>query len=235
MPSKVVASTAEALHGLTDGMAIAVGGFGLSGNAEALIDAVVEMGIGDLTLVSNNAGAMGTGLARWISAGIVRRFIGSYVGNNKVLQQAIDQKTVAVELQPQGTFVERLRAAGAGLGAFYTPTAAGTALAEDRETRWFDGREMVLETALHVDFALVRAHRSDPFGNLRFHGTSRNFGPAMLMAAQVGVVEAEGIVNLGEIAPNDVHLPGIFVQRILPVPHHQDPIEHRVVRCRNQS
>ena len=230
MPSKVVASVEAALAGLTDGMTIAVGGFGLSGNAEQLIDAVVDSGARELTLVSNNAGAMGIGLARWLQAGIVRRFIGTYVGRNRDLQQAIDDGQVRVELTPQGTFVERLRAAGAGIGAFYTPTAAGTLLAEGKETRRIGGREMVLEHALPVDFALVRAATADPFGNLRFHGTSRNFGPAMLMAARIGVVEAESVVPLGELAPNDIHLPGVFVRRVVHVAHHRDPMQYRVVR-----
>lgn len=232
MPSKVVAGPAAALDGLEGGMTVAVGGFGLSGNPEALIDAVCALGVGRLTLVSNNAGAQGLGLARWLELGLVARFIGSYVGNNVHLQRAIDEGVVDVDLVPQGTFVERLRAAGAGLGAFYTPTAVGTALAGGRETRVFGGREMVLEHALPVDFALVRAAVADPFGNLRFHGTSRNFGPAMLMAARVGVVEAERVVPLGELHPNDVHLPGAFVQRVVHVPTHRDPIERRVVRKR---
>lgn len=234
MPTKVVSSPADALAGLSDGMTIAVGGFGLSGNAESLIDAVLQSGARGLTLVSNNAGAQGIGLARWLQAGIVARFIGSYVGSNKDLQQAIDDGTVDVQLNPQGTFAERLRAAGAGLGGFFTPTGAGTLLAEGKETRRLNGRDMVFETALHVDFALVRAAVADPFGNLRFHGTSRNFGPAMLMAAQVGVVEAETVVALGDLAPNDVHLPGAFVQRVVHVPDHTDPIERRVVRPRGE-
>jgi len=235
MPSKVVESVVDALAGLGDGMTVAVGGFGLSGNAEVLIDAVLETGVRDLTLVSNNAGAMGVGLARWLQAGIVRRFIGTYVGRNEDLQRAIDEGIVEVELTPQGTFVERLRAAGAGIGAFFTPTGAGTLLAEGKETRRLGGREMVLEHALPVDFALVRARTADPFGNLCFHGTSRNFGPAMLMAARVGVVETESVVPLGGLDPNRVHLPGAFVQRVLCVPVHKDPIQHRVVRARESA
>jgi 3-oxoacid CoA-transferase subunit A len=231
--SKQVASAAEALAGLQSGMTVAVGGFGLSGNPEALIEAVLETGVDGLTLVANNAGAQGQGLARWLQAGIVRRFVGSYVGRNADLQQAIDDGSIELELVPQGTFAERLRAAGAGIGAFYTPTAAGTALAEGKESRMLQGREMVLEHALPVDFALVRAHRADPFGNLCFRGTSRNFGPAMLMAAKTGVVEAEEVVELGALDPNQVHLPGVFVQRVLAVGQHADPIERRVVRPRS--
>jgi 3-oxoacid CoA-transferase subunit A len=233
MSGKTVQSVAAALAGLQSGMTVAVGGFGLSGNPEALIAGVLQAGVGELTLVANNAGAQGIGLARWLQAGIVRRFIGSYVGRNADLQRAIDEGSIELELVPQGTFAERLRAAGAGIGAFYTPTAAGTALAEDKEHRMLQGREMVLEHALPVDFALVRAHRADPFGNLCFRGTSRNFGPAMLMAARVAVVEAEEVVPLGGLGPNEVHLPGVFVQRVVEVREHDDPIERRVVRPRS--
>lgn len=232
MSTKQVDSVAAALAGLQSGMTVAVGGFGLSGNPEALIEGVLEAGVDGLTLVANNAGAQGIGLARWLQAGIVRRFVGSYVGRNADLQRAIDEGSIELELVPQGTFAERLRAAGAGIGAFYTPTAAGTALAEGKESRVLQGREMVLEHALPVDFALVRAHRADPFGNLCFRGTSRNFGPAMLMAARVAVVEAEEVVALGALDPNRVHLPGAFVQRIVAVRDHADPIEHRIVRPR---
>lgn len=233
MSSKQVASAAEALAGLQSGMTVAVGGFGLSGNPEALIEAVLETGVDGLTLVANNAGAQGKGLARWLQAGIVRRFVGSYVGRNADLQRAVTEGSIELELVPQGTFAERLRAAGAGIGAFYTPTAAGTALAEGKESRMLQGREMVLEHALPVDFALVRAHRADPFGNLCFRGTSRNFGPAMLMAAKTAVVEAEEVVELGALDPNQVHLPGAFVQRVVEVRQHEDPIERRVVRPRS--
>ncbi len=232
MPSKCAASPAAALAGLESGMSIAVSGFGLSGNPEALIAAVLDRGVQDLTLVSNNAGALGQHLATWLQAGIVRRFVGTYVGTNADLQGAMDAGTVATELVPQGTFVERLRAAGAGLAAFYTPTGAGTQVAEGKEVRTFEGRPHLLEHALHVDFALVRARVADPFGNLRFHGTSRNFAPVMAMAARVAVVEAEQVVPLGGIHPNDVHLAGAFVQRVVEVQFHRDPIEKRTVRPR---
>lgn len=230
MPSKICASPAAALEGLSSGMTVAVSGFGLSGNPEALIAAVVARGVTDLTLVSNNAGALGRGLATWLQAGIVRRFIGTYVGDNQDLQRALDDGSVEVQLVPQGTFVERLRAAGAGLAAFYTPTGAGTVVAEGKEVRHFHGRPHLLETALPVDLALVRARTADPAGNLRFHGTSRNFAPAMAMAARVAVVEAEQVVPLGGLDPNDVHLPGAFVQRVVHVAQHVDHIEKRTVR-----
>lgn len=223
--SKQVADVAAALHGLRDGMTLAVSGFGLSSNPERLIAAVVEHGVRDLTLVANNAGALGLGLATWLEHGLVRRFIGTYVGDNAHLQAAIDEGVVDVRLVPQGTFVERLRAAGAGLAGFYTPTGVGTVVAEGKEQRTFDGRTYLLERALPVDFAFVRAHRADPFGNVRFWGTGQNFGPAMAMAAATTVVEADGVVALGELAPDDVHLPGAFVQRVLEVTEHDDVVE----------
>jgi 3-oxoacid CoA-transferase subunit A len=230
MIGKQVADLDEALDGLEPGMTVAVSGFGLSSNPEALIRGVVERGIGDLTLVANNAGAVGLGLATWLEHGLVRRFIGTYVGNNAHLQRAIDVGVVDVQLVPQGTFVERLRAAGAGLAGFYTPTGVGTVVAQGKEMRDFEGRTYLLERALPVDFAFVRAHRADPFGNVRFHGTGHNFGPAMAMAAAQAVVEADEVLPLGGIAPDDVHLAGAFVQRVLHVPEHDDVVEAHVAR-----
>jgi 3-oxoacid CoA-transferase subunit A len=192
----------------------------------------VASGAQNLTLVSNNAGSIGLGLATWLKAGIVRRVICTYVGNNRDLQAAMDEGRVAVDIIPQGTFVERLRAAGAGLAGFYTPTGVGTVVAEGKEERIFEGRRYLLERALPVDFALIRAHRADPFGNVRFWKTSRNFAPAMAMAARITVVEAEQVVSLGGIAPDDVHLPGAFIQRVVHVPEHADVIENRTVRAR---
>lgn len=230
MNGKVV-DIGAALDGLEPGMSVAVSGFGLSSNPEVLIRTVVERRIGDLTLVANNAGALGRGLATWLEHGLVRRFVGTYVGNNTHLQAAIDEGTVDVQLVPQGTFVERLRAAGAGLAGFYTPTGVGTVVAEGKELRHFDGRPFLLERPLPVDFAFVRASKADPFGNLRFHGTGHNFGPAMAMAARVAVVEADSVVPLGGIAPDDVHLAGAFVQRVLHAPVHDDPIEAQLARA----
>lgn len=229
---KLVGGAGDALAGLTDGMTVAVSGFGLSSNPEALIAAMLDHRVRGLTLVSNNAGAMGRGLARWLQAGIVARVVCTYVGSNHDLQRAMASGAVAVEMVPQGTFVERLRAAGAGIAAFYTRAGAGTVVAEGKEVRSFGGHEHLLEQALPCDFAFVRAFVADPFGNLRFHGTGANFGPAMAMAARVAVVEADHVVPLGGIAPDDVHLPGAFVQRVWHVPGHEDFIEHRTVRPR---
>ena len=232
MPTKVRDSVAQALEGLVDGDVIAVAGFGLSGNPEALIAGVRDSGARHLTLVSNNAGSIGLNLATWLQAGIVDRVICSYVGNNADLQAALDAGRVQVDIIPQGTFVERLRAAGAGLAAFYTPTGVGTVVAEGKEERVFNGRRYLLEEALPVDWALVRVHRADPFGNARFWRTSRNFSDAMAMAARTTVLEAEELVNLGAFDPDDVHLPGAFVQRVVQVAEHADVIERRTVQAR---
>ncbi|MDG1479376.1 MAG: 3-oxoacid CoA-transferase subunit A [Myxococcota bacterium] len=230
MSGKVVADMAAALAGLQSGMTVAVSGFGLSSNPEALIAGVLDTGATDLTLISNNAGAMGRGLARWLQAGIVSRVVCTYVGSNLDLQRAMDDGSVAVDLIPQGTFVERLRAAGAGIAGFYTPTGVGTVAAHGKEERTFEGRRYLLERPLHADLALIRAFKADPFGNVRFWGTSANFAPAMAMAAAIAVVEAEQVVPLGGIAPGDVHLPGAFTQRVLHVSQHTDHIEKRTVR-----
>ncbi|MBX7190996.1 MAG: CoA transferase subunit A [Sandaracinaceae bacterium] len=229
---KVVASIEEALADVKDGARIMVGGFGLSGNAEALIAGVVKKGVKDLTLISNNAGNLGKGLNAWLEAGIVRRFIGSYIGTNEALHRAMAAGTVEVEMTPQGTFIERIRAAGAGIPAFFTPTGAGTVVAEGKETRLFDGREHVLETALHADFALVRAKKADRFGNLRFYRTARNFSPVMCTAATTAIVECDELLDNGAIDPDDVHLPGLFVHRIVEVREHEDAFEYGNTRKR---
>ncbi len=230
--SKVRTSAVEALAGLTDGARIMVSGFGLCGNPEALIDAVVESGARELTLMSNNSGNLGKGLAVWLRAGIIRKVICTYVGNNEDLHTRMADGSVEVEVIPQGTFVERMRSAGAGIPAFYTPTGVGTVVAEGKEVRVFDGREYLLERALFADFALVRARIADPFGNLRFWRTARNFAPIMAAAAKVTIAEVDEMVPLGGIDPDDVHLPGLFVQHVLHVPDHENPFEYRTVRPR---
>lgn len=229
---KVKRSVPEALDGLFDGARIMVGGFGLCGNAEALIRGVVETGVRDLTLISNNAGNLGKGLAAWLRAGILRKVICTYIGNNEDLHARMASGEVAVEIVPQGTFVERMRAAGAGIPAFFTPTGVGTVVADGKETRTFDGREYVMERALHADFALIRARKVDSFGNLRFFRTARNFSPIMATAAKTTIVEADEVVPLGAIDPDDVHLPGIFVHRIVEVREHEDPFEYKTTRRR---
>ena len=234
---KVAASVAEALEPLRDGMTILVGGFGLSGNPEALIRGVVDRGVRDLTLVSNNAGNLGKGLAQWLQAGIIRKVICSYIGTNEDLHARMGKPAseggVAVEMTPQGTLAERVRAGGAGIPAFFTPTGAGTVVAEGKETREFDGRPYILEHAIKGDVALVRAHTSDRFGNLRFWRTGRNFNPVMATAARYTIAECDHLVDNGAIDPDDVHLPGIFVHRIVHVPEHENAFEYRTVRKRS--
>ena len=230
--NKIVGSIAEAVAPISDGMTILVGGFGLSGNPEALIRGVIDRGVRDLTLVSNNAGNLGKGLATWLRAGILRKVICSYIGNNDELHARMAAGTITVEITPQGTLAERMRAAGAGIAAFYTPTGVGTVVENGKETKEIDGRRYILERALHGDVALVRAHTSDRFGNLRFWRTARNFNPVMATAARLTLVECDHLVDNGAIDPDDVHLAGIHVHRIIHVPEHENAFEYKTVRKR---
>jgi 3-oxoacid CoA-transferase subunit A len=230
--NKIVSTIAEALEPLRDGMTIMCGGFGLSGNPEALIKGVVERGVKDLTLVSKNAGNLGKGLSTWLKAGIVRKVICSYIGANEDLHTRRASGEIEVEITPQGTLAERMRAAGAGIAAFFTPTGAGTVVEEGKEVREINGRRYILEHALHGDIALVRAQMSDQFGNLRFWRTARNFNPVMATAAKLTIVECDKLVDNGAIDPDAVHLPGIFVHRIIHVPEHENAFEYRTVRKR---
>jgi 3-oxoacid CoA-transferase subunit A len=230
--NKVVANIAEALAPLRDGMTIMVGGFGLSGNPEALIRGVVERGVRDLTLVSNNAGNLGKGLATWLKAGIIKKVICSYIGANEDLHTRMASGEVKVEITPQGTLAERMRAAGAGIPAFFTPTGAGTVVEEGKEVREIDGRRYLLEMALPGDIALVRAAKSDHFGNLRFWRTARNFNPVMASAAKLSIVECDELLPNGAIDPDDVHLAGIFVHKIVHVPEHENAFEYKTTRKR---
>lgn len=232
---KVVDSVEAALADVRDGMVIMVGGFGLSGNAEALIGGMAVRGVKDLTLISNNAGNLGKGLAQWLRAGIVRKVICSYIGGNEDLHTRMASKEVEVEITPQGTLAERMRAGGAGIAAFFTPTGAGTVVSEGKETREFDGRLHVLERALTADVALIRAKASDHFGNLRFWRTARNFSPVMATAARLTIVEADQLVENGAIDPDDVHLSGIYVHRVVEVRDHENAFEFRTVRKRPQD
>jgi 3-oxoacid CoA-transferase subunit A len=229
---KVVESVEVALEPLRDGMTILVGGFGLSGNAEALIRGVVARGVRDLTLVSNNAGNLGKGLATWLKAGIIKKVICSYIGGNEDLHTRMASGEVMVEITPQGTLAERMRAAGAGIPAFYTPTGVGTVVEDGKETKEIDGRRYILEKALPGDVALVRAAVSDRFGNLRFWRTARNFNPVVATAAKLAIVECDKLVENGAIDPDDVHLAGIFVHRIVHVPEHENAFEFKTLRKR---
>jgi 3-oxoacid CoA-transferase subunit A len=230
--SKVHATAAEAIGDLEDGASVMVGGFGLSGNPEALIDALRAGGRRRLTIISNNCGNQGKGLAVLLQSRQVAAWKGSYMGGNPDIQQQYAAGEVDVELIPQGTLAERIRAAGAGIPAFFTPTGAGTVVAEGKEERTLAGRRCVLEEALGADWAFVRARRGDPFGNLQFHGTTKNFQLAMAMAGRITVAEVDELVPLGALAPDDVHLPGIFVQRVIEVRDHRDPIEFITTRPR---
>jgi 3-oxoacid CoA-transferase subunit A len=232
MKSKVFETADAAMDLLADGMAIMSGGFGLCGNAEACIDAIARRGVKGLTIISNNCGNQGQGLAVLLKNRQVRQVICSFIGGNPDLAEQYLAGQVQVELCPQGTFAERIRAGGAGIGGFFTPTGAGTMVAEGKETRVIDGRLQVFETPLRADLAIVRAAVGDRFGNLRFYRTARNFNPLMAMAARVTVAEVDRLVDVGALDPDDVHLPGIFVQRIVEVPAHKNVIEFKTTRSR---
>jgi 3-oxoacid CoA-transferase subunit A len=229
---KVLPSAAAAVADLADGITLLVGGFGLSGNPENLIRAVHERGVRDLRLVSNNAGTDDCGLGILLKARQVTRMVGSYVGENKEFERQLLGGELEVELCPQGTLAERLRAAGAGIPAFYTPTGAGTPRAEGRETRDFDGRPHLLEYALPGDFGLVKAWKGDAHGNLVFRKTARNFNPLVAKAARVTIAEVEELVPVGELDPDQIHLPGIYVQRVIVGDHFDKWIEKRTTRTR---
>ncbi|MEZ4474197.1 MAG: CoA transferase subunit A [bacterium] len=233
--NKVHPSAESATADLQDGITLLVGGFGLSGNPENLIRAVHARGLKGLTLVSNNAGVDGKGLGLLLEARQVKTMIGSYVGENKEFERQFLSGELNVELCPQGTLAERLRAAGAGIPAFYTPTGAGTLRAEGRETREFGGRPCLLEHALHGDVALVKAWKGDTHGNLVFRKTSRNFNPLVAKAARLTIAEVEEIVPAGELDPDAIHLPGIYVQRIIQGAHYDKWIEQRTTRPREAS
>ena len=230
--NKVFPSADAALDGLTDGITLLVGGFGLSGNPENLIRAVHAHGAKDLTLVSNNAGVDGKGLGILLEARQVSTMIGSYVGENKEFERQFLSGELNVELCPQGTLAERLRAAGAGIPAFYTPTGVGTLRAEGRETRDFGGRTYLMEEALHGDIALVKAWKGDTHGNLVFRQTARNFNPLVARAARVTIAEVEELVPAGALDPNQIHLPSIYVQRIIKGERYEKWIEQRTTRPR---
>jgi len=228
--NKVVASADEAIYDVFDGATIMVGGFGLCGIPENLIRALVKKGVKNLTTVSNNAGVDGFGMGLLLSAGQIRKHIGTYVGENKLLEQMILQGRIELELVPQGTFSERIRAAGAGIPAFFTPTGVGTLVAENKETREFDGRMYLMEHALKADFAFVKAWKGDKWGNLVYRKTARNFNPMMATAAKVTIAEVEHLVEPGELDPDSVHTPSVFVKRIFQGELYEKRIEKRTVR-----
>jgi len=229
--NKVVASAEEAIRDIQDGATLMVGGFGLCGVPEDLIQAVLRKGVKNLTTVSNNAGVDDYGLGVLLKSRQIKKHIGSYVGENKTFEQLVLSGELQLELNPQGTLAERIRAGGAGIAAFYTPTGYGTLVAEKKETREFDGRQYVMERGLRADFALIKAWKADRWGNLVFRKTARNFNPMMATAAEVTIVEAEHLVEVGDIEPDQVHTPGIYVNRIF-VSSGQKRIEKVCVRKR---
>ena len=229
--NKIYSSAESALQGLVeDGMTLAVGGFGLCGIPEALIAALRDTGKRELTVISNNAGVDGFGLGQLLTTRQIRKMISSYVGENKEFERQYLAGELELEFTPQGTLAEKLRAGGAGIPAFYTKTGYGTLVAEGKETREFDGEWYVMERSLRADVALVKAWKADKSGNLLFNKTARNFNPLAAMAAKVCVVEVEEIVEIGEIEPDQVHLPGIYVQRLVLNPTPEKRIEQRTVR-----
>jgi 3-oxoacid CoA-transferase subunit A len=228
---KVLGSFAEAVVDVEDGATLIVGGFGLCGIPEKSIAALRERGPRDLIVVSNNCGVDDFGLGILLANRQIARMVASYVGENAIFEQQFLSGELDVELVPQGTLAERMRAAGAGIPAFYTPTGVGTPIAEGKETRDFDGRTYLLERALGGDFALVKAWRGDRLGNLVYRETARNFNPLAAMAGRVTIAEVEELVDVGELDPDQVHTPGIFVQRIVEGASYEKRIERRTVRA----
>jgi 3-oxoacid CoA-transferase subunit A len=229
---KRVANADAAIANVADGATILLSGFGTCGIPENLIEAVRRKGTKNLTCVSNNPGLADCGIGLLLQTHQVRRMIASYLGENKLFEQQVMNKEIEVELNPQGTLAERIRAGGAGIAAFYTPTGVGTMIAEGKEVRTFNGREYLMETALRGDFAFVKAWKGDRWGNLMFRKTARNFGPMMATAADHVIAEVEEIVELGAISPDCVHTPGIFVDAIFQGTNYEKRIEKRTVRKR---
>lgn len=230
---KVFKSAEEAVADIANGATIMSGGFGLSGNPENLIRALFDKKISDLTIISNNCGTDDFGLGILLKAGQVKKMISSYVGENKHFEQLFLGGELEVELNPQGTLAERIRAGGAGIPAFFTPTGVGTLVAEGKETREFNGKTCVMETALTADFAIVKAYKADTHGNLVFRKTARNFNPMMAMAGKITIAEVEVVVEAGEIEPDQVHIPGVFVQRVVRGERFEKWIEQRTTRPRD--
>ncbi|MES2393268.1 MAG: CoA transferase subunit A [Acidobacteriota bacterium] len=227
--NKVFANAEEALHDLPEGATVMLGGFGLCGIPENAIAALVKMGRGGLKTISNNMGVDGFGMGLMLEAGLIAEHTGSYVGENKLLEQQVIAGKLKVNLIPQGTLAERIRAGGAGIPAFYTPAGVGTAIADGKETREFDGKMYLLEAALKADFAIVKAWKGDRAGNLVYRRTARNFNPMIATAGRITVAEVEELVEVGEIDGDAVHTPGIYVQRIFCAPS-EKRIERRTVR-----
>lgn len=233
MINKKVNTIQEALQGVKSGMTLMLGGFGLCGIPENAITELVKLGVSDLTCISNNAGVDDFGLGLLLQQKQIKKMISSYVGENDEFERQMLSGELEVELTPQGTLAEKCRAAQSGFPAFYTPAGYGTEVANGKETREFDGKMYVLESAYKADFSFVKAWKGDEAGNLIFKGTARNFNPCMCGAANITVAEVEELVPVGELDPNQIHIPGIFVQRIFQGNNYEKRIEQRTVRQRN--
>src|SRR6516165_6779485 len=227
---KRVLSADRAIANLKDGMTVLMGGFGLCGIPENLIAAVERKGTKSLTVVSNNAGVDGFGIGILLEKRQVRKMVSTYVGENKLFEQLVTSGEMQLELNPQGTFAERIRAGGAGIPAFYTPTGYGTMVAEGKETREFEGRQYVMERGIRGDFAFIKAWKGDRWGNLIYRKTARNFNPIMATAADYVIAEVEELVELGALAPDQVHTPGLYVNAIFKGPRYERRIERRTTR-----
>ena len=232
--NKIVRNAHEAVADIQDGAIIMVGGFGLCGVPEDLIGALRERGVRNVTIISNNAGSDGVGLGIVLQNRQIRKMISTYIGENHTFEKMVLAGEVEVELVPQGTFSERIRAGGAGIGGFFTPTGYGTVVAQGKETREFNGRMQIFERGLTADFAFVKAWKGDKWGNLIYRKTARNFNPVMATAAQVTIAEVEELVEVGQLDPDGVHTPAIFVQRIFQTSNQEKRIEKRTVRPRTK-
>ena len=228
--NKVVRDAREAIADVHDGATIMMGGFGICGIPENLIRAIRDKGVKDLVVISNNAGLDGFGLGWLLETRQVRKMVSTYVGENQLFEKLVLSRELEIELVPQGTFAERIRAGGAGVAAFYTPTGYGTLVAEGKETREFNGRMYVLERGLTADFAFVKAWKGDRQGNLIYRKTARNFNPVMATAARTTIAEVERLVEVGELEPDSIHTPAIYVKRILQGTNYEKRIEKRTVR-----
>jgi 3-oxoacid CoA-transferase subunit A len=230
--NKVFPNAEAAIADVYDGATIMVGGFGLCGIPATLIEALYAKDVGELTVISNNAGVDGYGLGLWLETRKIKRMIGSYVGENRLFEELVLKGELDLELVPQGTFAERIRAGGAGIPAFYTPVGVRTIVAEGKELREFNGRQYLLEHALQADFALIKAWKGDRWGNLIYRKTARNFNPMMATAAKVTIAEVEELVELGDLLPDSVMTPGNYVTRIIQSRPLEKRIERRTVRKR---
>jgi len=228
--NKVVSNADEAIRDVFDGAVIMIGGFGLCGMPENLIRALARKGTKNLKTISNNVGIDGVGNGLLLAAGQIRHHIGTYVGENKLLEEMVLKGTIKLELVPQGTFSERIRAGGAGIPAFFTPTGVGTIVAEGKETREFDGRTYLMERGLTADFAFVKAWKGDRQGNLVYRKTARNFNPMMATAAKITIAEVEHLVEVGDLQPDQIHTPSIYVKRIFQGELYERRIERRTVQ-----